>query len=148
MSRFLTAIFGLLFSGLVSAAQPLFIILKPSQGPELLDQCSRSAPEQVSGFWHPARHQIQELEAGLPGFISSHPNGKLVPPLSQFNRQYTGFIQGGKKYIYGNFFSASLIKSKYISNPVVVCDGGPSFWGVVYSIESKTFQELSFNGAI
>lgn len=81
-------------------------------------------------------------------FLRSHPNGKLVRPLPEFKRQYIGYIQNGKKYIYGNFYLSGMHGVEFSSKPVVICDGGRSFWGVVYSLEGKAFQELAFNGAI
>ncbi|MDR1969007.1 MAG: hypothetical protein LBQ32_10010 [Burkholderiaceae bacterium] len=146
MSRFLSIVLCLFFSCSVAAAEPLFIILKPSQGPALLKQCSRQVPQHVSGFWSPELSQIQELEAALPAFLSSQAASKQLRPLTEFKRQYVGFIQNGKKYIYGNFYSFDLLKEGLSSTAVVVCDGGASFWGVVYSGEDSTFQDLSFNG--
>ncbi len=29
---------------------------------------------------------------------------------------------------------------------LIVCDGGNSFWGVLYDVETKEFSLLSFNG--
>jgi hypothetical protein len=145
MRRFLTIILCFLFSCSVSAGE-LFVILNPSQGTALLRQCSRSAPQHVSSFWSPESSQIQALETALPIFLSSHPTGKRLRPLAEFKRQYVGFIQDGKKYIYGNFYPAGLRGGEIDSTAVVVCDGGPSFWGVVYSMEDGTFQDLAFNG--
>jgi hypothetical protein len=30
--------------------------------------------------------------------------------------------------------------------PMVVCDGGPNFWGVEYDVAAKRFQNVGFNG--
>ncbi|MCL2310823.1 MAG: hypothetical protein FWC42_11275 [Proteobacteria bacterium] len=146
MSRFLAIVFCLLFSCSAFAAEPLFIILEPGQGSALLKQCSRPTPQNVSGFWRPELSQIQELEAALPAFINGDPQGKLLRPLTEFKRQYIGFIQDGKKYIYGNFYLSGSRKTEISKTAVIVCDGGASFWGVVYSVEGKAFQNLAFNG--
>jgi hypothetical protein len=34
------------------------------------------------------------------------------------------------------------------STPVVVCDGGPAFWGVVFDPESNAFLDLRVNGSV
>jgi hypothetical protein len=57
-----------------------------------------------------------------------------------------------KKYIYINAFPASEIEilkkqgQDPSKAPMIVCDGGEGFWGVLFDIESKTFSNLSFNG--
>ena len=66
--------------------------------------------------------------------------------LELYNRQYVGFIKGGRRYIYGNFFKTEYRATNPASEPVVVCDGGDWFWSVIYSLDSKTFQEMQING--
>jgi hypothetical protein len=29
---------------------------------------------------------------------------------------------------------------------MIICDGGKSFWGVLYDPETRTFSQLAFNG--
>ena len=67
----------------------------------------------------------------------------------EYHRQYVGIVVNGKRLIYGNFYPASV--SEYFdekSTPVVVCDGGASFWGIVFEPESSVFLELQVNGPI
>jgi hypothetical protein len=64
----------------------------------------------------------------------------------QYSRQYVGFIRDGKQYIYGNFFKGEPETAHAASVPVVACDGGDNFWGVVYSLDSNTFESIRFNG--
>jgi hypothetical protein len=103
----------------------------------------------VEGFWTPSSQDVTALEALLEKFLTSDASGKAVLPLDQYHRQYIGFIKGGKRFIYGNFYRApTTISSKYdeATQPVIVCDGGRSFWGIVFSVESRSFVDLAFNG--
>ena len=135
---------GLTLAANFAYAESSAFILSPKKGPILLGQCSRSTPQNVESFWTPERSQIAELERLIEPFLRSSPAGMGVLPLAHFHRQYVGFVKDGKHYIYGNFYR---IKHKDEAvEPVVVCDGGSSFWGVVFSVDSKTFQELKFNG--
>jgi hypothetical protein len=53
-------------------------------------------------------------------------------------REYVGIVVGGKRFIYVNAYPAG--------GPSSVCDGGSSFWGVVYEPEAREFGDLAFNG--
>jgi hypothetical protein len=35
---------------------------------------------------------------------------------------------------------------QWMSAPVVVCDGGDSFWGLSFDVDAKTFSAPAFNG--
>jgi hypothetical protein len=76
--------------------------------------------------------------------------GQLVPPSQQFRRQYIGFTRNGERLIYANFspIHADELGSKWpiLERPVVVCDGGAGFWGVVYDPKIERFEEPQFNG--
>ena len=30
--------------------------------------------------------------------------------------------------------------------PVLVCDGGKAFWGIVYNIQTSRIEEIEYNG--
>lgn len=79
-------------------------ILPASEGPRLLDQCSRSAPTEVSGFWTPSAVEIDQVEERLPQLMRSS-GYKVV--ISRTRRQYIGFISHGEKLIYLNAFPDS-----------------------------------------
>jgi hypothetical protein len=132
--------------GVASAEDRRAFILSPTMGAELLKQCSRSTPEDVDGFWAPTTAQIDELEALLVSYLRSTPSGRSLRPLEQYHRQYVGFIKLGKRYIYGSFYAFPFDSKREATEPIVVCDGGSSFWGVVFSVESKAFTDLSLNG--
>ena len=74
--------------------------------------------------------------------LADAPNGWL--------RQYVGIVRGGRRFVYGNFFPRSVTRygdaGRWRREPVMVCDGGPAFFGIEYDVESGTFTQLGFNG--
>ena len=134
-------------------------ILSPSQGGELLHQCSRDAPKEADGYWQPSPEDIDEVESSLQKFIKAPENSSSTGLLEvakqysvMFHRQYVGFIKNGERYVYGNFYSerevVGISKTAPVDElkPMVVCDGGPSFWGIVYRVSTKRIESIAFNG--
>lgn len=74
--------------------------------------------------------------------------GKTVPPKgTKYHVQYVGFIRNSERYIYGNFYPASQESGAYEERQAVqVCDGGHAFWGIVYRLKTRTFEDPQFNG--
>lgn len=122
-------------------------ILPVNAGQSLLRQCSRGTPN-VSQFWNPSPEQIQKLESLLPQYLRHGTDrNPSIPDNVEYHRQYVGIVVNGKRLIYGNFYPASvsdIFDEK--STPVVVCDGGASFWGIVFEPESSVFLDLQVNG--
>jgi hypothetical protein len=123
-------------------------ILPTSAGQSLLRQCSRSSPANVSHFWNPSLEQIRRLERALPGYVRSSEGRKpVIASTVEYHRQYVGIVVNGKHLIYGNFYPTSVSDTfDEKSTPVVVCDGGASFWGIVFEPESSMFIDLQVNG--
>lgn len=140
-------------------------VLPDAVGGQLLMQCSRATPEKGVGSFQPDPADIAALEAVLAQAIAhrdSYPpniGGRAVPmpgtpDLLQapkgFKRQYAGIVRSGRRYIYGNYFPANDFTGDghgdLASNPVVVCDGGPAFFGAEYDVAAKRFTHLAFNG--
>lgn len=145
---FVVAVIAGFFFWQVSIAHAsLFSILPPIKGPALLKQCSRPTPRHVDIYWQPTKADISELERRLVIFLDENAFGKKVLPLAAYHRQYVGFIKDGKRYIYGNFYTTNPNGKLATIAPVIVCDGGKNFWGIVYSVESKKFQGAVTNGS-
>lgn len=125
-------------------------VLPVNAGRSLLKQCSRDAPANVSQFWNPSAEQIQKLESLLPGYLRHRSSGeRSIPGDVDYHRQYVGIVVGGKRRIYGNFYPASVaVYFDEKSTPVVVCDGGAVFWGIVFEPESNDFLDLQVNGSV
>ena len=137
-------------------------ILPTSAGKALLHQCSRETPRDVDEFWQPTSQDIENVEQTVRDFFA---NPEESPDkdtkniivymqhhyITSFNRQYIGFIKDNQKYIYGNFYPDNV--PKIPDNPVdehfvpiIMCDGGPSFWGIVYGVSTKRIQDIAING--
>jgi hypothetical protein len=134
------------FAGPADAEDQHIFVLSPTVGAALLAQCSRPAPQDVDGFWSPTSEQIAELETLLGPYLKSVPLGRSLLPLERYHRQYVGFVKGGKLFIYGSFYAYAVEARREPTEPIIVCDGGRSFWGIVYSVESKELMELAVNG--
>jgi hypothetical protein len=67
------------------------------------------------------------------------------PPADEYDRQYIGVISKGARLIYGSFYSPGF-GDPGTSKPMIICDGGPSLWGVVFDPKTDTFSNLEFNG--
>jgi hypothetical protein len=123
-------------------------ILPVGKGAELLHQCSRPAPENVTEFWQPSPEEITKLEFALPAYLLNLKESE-APPGGIYARQYIGIVSGGKRLVYGNYFyvrdSDTADRSAV---PAIVCDGGSYFWGLVYDPAAGTFSDLAMNGAI
>jgi hypothetical protein len=125
-----------------------FVLPTPSAR-AIFHQCSRAAPPANSELWQPSGKDLDELEASLAKYLNEREKaGKTVPPRSvTYHRQYVGFTRNGERLVYGNFYPASAELLRHESSePVQVCDGGHVFWGIVYRVTTKTFEELQFNG--
>ena len=131
-------------------------ILPVGAGLTLLKQCSRDAPANVSQFWNPSAAQIERLERLLPTYVRGGADPRRhVPGNVEYHRQYLGIVVDGRRLIYGNFYPAGAFQPTRPSDrfdekstPVVVCDGGPVFWGVVFDPESNAFLDLQVNGSV
>ena len=134
-------------------------ILAQDAGNGLLHQCSRGTPEHVTGGWNPAPLQIRELENRLPAALAleARQRGPRYKQPAAFRRQYAGLLIGNRRIIYVNAFphdTGDLAKAGPPAarnfdrgrEPVIVCDGGPAFFGVEYDPAKKTFAHFEFNG--
>ena len=125
---------------------------------DLAEQCSREAPENIEGTWTPSQKQIAALEPKLEELLAQslaqkkQRGDRYVPAVSDYYRQYAGYVIGGRKIIYINGFDKRIVQSSaehgldWHVTPVRVCDGGNAFFGVEYDVEVKRFGKLAFNG--
>ena len=121
---------------------------------EVFQQCSRVAPSSKSKIWEVSQKELDDLEASLAKYLDERESaGKQNPPKgATYHRQYLGFIQDGEQYVYGNFYPADRYTPSLRARideskqAVRVCDGGPAFWGIVYRVKTKSFEEPHFNG--
>ncbi len=125
------------------------VVLLPSQADSLLAQCSRETPSKGGEAWTPSVEDILALESLLPEALrlSRHIRG---PDFSKapngWKRQYVGIVRNGRRLVYGNFFPSHETQWPSRTEAVVVCDGGPSFFGVEYDVAARRIVHLAFNG--
>jgi len=113
----------------------------------------------VEETWLPATKEIGELEARLPQALNDAlaKRGRFAERSRDIGRQYAGLKIAGRKIIYVNGFPLSMfeMEARYTpglsrddwkSQPVMVCDGGPAYFGVEYDPKAKTFSHFAFNG--
>jgi hypothetical protein len=126
----------------------------------VLNQCSRMRPEHDSLSWTPSKADIDTLEHLYPSAVGSL--GAPRPGKSCF--QYAGFTHEGKRYIYVNAYprdfadagsfvpfntsddSSDTSDVDWSRKAMVICDGGPAFFGMIYDVAGHSFSDLSFNG--
>ena len=133
------------------------VILPPEAIARLLRQCSRDEPPLGEGDWRPAPEHIAALELALPQALSArrradHPDWSRAP--QGWRRQYVGIVRQGRRFIYGSFYPRNsggefeAWARDWRTVPVIICDGGPSFFGVEYDVEAGRFTHVAFNGSI
>ena len=113
-------------------------------GKDLLDQCSRPAPENVARFWKVGEEEIALLYDNFAE-INELKSGTALErsDLRNYVYQLIGIEIKGKKYIYLNIFWADpyhIYPDKRMNpsneyelwestTPVLFCDGGHFAWG-------------------
>jgi len=137
--------------------KPAFaVILNSSQAKNLLSQCSRSTPK-VKGFWTPTQNEIDILENNFRSIytIASEEccmTGGRVDSLGQYAFQYVGVIINKQKFIYVNAFRLGELEffkrhnQDPTKSPIIVYDGGSSYWGALFEVRTLKFSHLAFNG--
>ncbi len=111
---------------------------------KLLRQCSRSTPKYDETFYPPLK-QVRNCLKHLQ--LDNSIIKSLRAPLSDYHFQIVGFYYNGNKYLYLNCFKKHFYKLYlFRKRPLMVCDGGPNFWGIVYDIEKNVFKDISYNG--
>ena len=133
------------------------VILDSSQGKGLLVQCSRRTPQHITGLFNLDTGHIKKLENNFKKIFQKKDRsccvrGFAVSNLKDYAFQYTGIIIHRTKYIYINAFrlpsqlQAVNFFESWKTEPVMVCDGGDDFWGVLFNLKTETFSQLAFNG--
>ena len=132
-------------------------ILSEALIPPILEQCSRVTPPRGEGSWTPTAGDIEQLEKRLPAALRAQPQAEQTDfggvPIGWW-RQYVGIVRDGRRFIYGNFFTApdprcpGARTPDYAREVAIICDGGPDFFGVEFDVEAGRFTHFGFNGAV
>ncbi|HEY0301638.1 MAG TPA: hypothetical protein VGC36_09910 [Rhizomicrobium sp.] len=127
-------------------------IFQAQQAPQLAHQCSRPSPRPVSGIWQPTFAQVAALEPRLSDLLTARlvPYSKQRPSAADYYRQYGGLVVNGRQVIYVNGFYRGLLISSpgtnWLTQPVLICDGGIIAFGVEYDPATGAFSNFAFNG--
>ena len=167
MYKFQKIIYLLLFIPFLLYGQSdyLFIpkyksIISLEKGNNLLNQCSRSIPENIDGFFDLSENEVNEIQNNFKKIYKLKSSGCCIKKvkigdLNQFAFLFIGVIIKGEKFIYINAFywdeKGNIIdinSDVWKTKPIIVCDGGTYYWGVLFDLKRKKFSQLSFNGVI
>jgi hypothetical protein len=132
----------------VSASGYEGVVLPPEAAKAILCPCSRSTPGLGEVYFHPTSAQIKELESKLTEYVRAHSHQEAPDQwkhLPSFVRQYLGVTRSGRSFIYVNLALPDK-RADWRSHAVVVCDGGPNFFGVEYDLNRGSFHHIGFNG--
>ncbi|MBC6981350.1 hypothetical protein [Caulobacter sp. 17J80-11] len=56
-------------------------------------------------------------------------------------------MRDGRRYVYANFFPPNASDADdWRTRPIMVCDGGPWFFGAEYDVTAGRITQLAFNG--
>lgn len=126
----------------------------------LARQCSRVSPGPVEGQWTPSAEQREAMERALGGLLTERlaQAGQETPP-TEYYRQATGFIIGGRRVIYVNGLHRDIVERDPIVTPrdpnrtwrdypILICDGGRITFGVEYDPATHELSNFAFNGSI
>jgi hypothetical protein len=138
---------------LAADRQP-WALLPQDQAAAVVQQCSRAVPR-IASTWVPSTHDLRHLEAdlkllrGRAAEACCAPKARLDDP-REYLRQYAGVLRMGKKVIYVNAFRHdpfAATSTDWRKTPVILCDGDPGNWGVLYDPATRHFFQLAFNGS-
>jgi len=126
------------------------VVLDPEAAGDVRTVCSRPFPGGLEGYWQPTLSDLKRLEAALPDFLEAQvPQlGRPLAATIPIYRQYVGMYRAGRKVVYVNGFTAigdpDLLRWR--TEVLVVCDGGPTFFGAVFELGTERFTEFHGNG--
>lgn len=109
-----------------------------------------SAGENFEGYWMPSGQDVLALEEQLGPYLQAHADQFFGHPtvweqLHEYHRQYAGLTVDGAPLIYANFFCGEG-QMDWLTEWVIVLDGGDCYFQVLYNVKNDTFIRLQVNG--
>ena len=128
-----------------------YTILKGEQAKAIAGQCSREGPPAFTEIWVPEEKTISYLESNLEKIeqLSSKLcclENTRISNVRNYFRQYIGIVSKGRRLIYINAFLGPKAPTNWLTEPIMACDGGVSFWGAIFDPETGEFSQLAING--
>jgi hypothetical protein len=149
LSRLLSAVALVLSLSYNAAAEAMFTILPATAVDQLLNQCSRSAPDKGEATWLPSEREIARIEAVLPGALRAAGHAEAADAIATTRKQYVGIARGGKRFLYANILGGISVEGiDWTRTPIVICDGGPTLFGVEIDIETMQITHFATNGSV
>ncbi|MDZ4364206.1 hypothetical protein [Brevundimonas sp.] len=148
--RIVIAASALLFSSCAANSGPIEdATILPVENAALSYRQSPRALTAETG-WQPSWGEIRSLEARLPEALSSRPEAVEMtfgdPPQGWY-RQYSGSVRDGRRYIYGSYFpKIHDFGDEWRTRRIIVDDGGPDVFFVIYDVEKALIVHIVFNG--
>jgi hypothetical protein len=115
--------------------------------PAKMKAFQRQFPKDVR-FWTPSESDIIMAERELVPFLQNANDPRvsdILRAISTYKRQYSGIVLNERKLIHINLFCETDARN-WTRQEVVVLDGGPCYFNLRFSIETKTFSHLQING--
>lgn len=133
-----------------------FTVIHDSLGKQLVRQCSRPSPSDVTQFFTLSESEINTLHQNFKKINKLEPveaafKELRITTIENYAYQYVGIIRNDKKYIYINSFRkerALTTPHDWKRLPMIICDGGPHIWGVLFDLNEVCFSELHMNGSL
>jgi hypothetical protein len=128
-----------------------YTTLKGQKAETIAGQCSREHPPTFTDIWVPDEKTISDLESNLKKIeqltssLCCFRNGR-ISNIQNYFRQYIGIVSKGRRLIYINAFLGPKPPINWLTEPVMACDGGLSFWGAIFDPETGEFSQLAING--
>jgi len=121
------------------------IYILHTSGFDVLSQCARKSFSS-SSVWTPTVKQVQIIDKKLKKHLEENKLKLVMTPESKYHRQYLGFEQNGKNFVYVNVYPTSE-KAKRAEGtfPVVSCTKNNEFWGATFSIDTMQFESIDTN---
>jgi hypothetical protein len=98
--------------------------------------------------WTPSESDVLLAEKELVQFLKKTKDVRVVDILQKigtYKRQYRGFISEDHKQIWIRFYCEGS-SIDWTNREMEVFDGGTCYFGLCFSMETKTFSHLAING--
>ena len=124
----------------------LVAILSAEEAKNVVNVCSRSRPEGMSGFFAPSEEEVLEAEGRLIDYLEDAAPPAIAKRADLYHRQYVGLLFEGRRKLYVNAFLDPFGRARrWRTQFVKICGGGEDAWGLVYDIEKRAFSSLEVN---
>jgi len=100
-------------------------------------------------FWTPSTDEIARLEVQLKPYLEGVATRKakvIAAKLGRYKRQYLGYTDAGKKWIFVNSFCRWKEDGFWRDTMIIVNDGGTCYFRVRYDVSNSRFEQLEING--